>query len=442
MELPVLVKHFCLAAFIVIGGPLAAKEEWPQWRGPEGQGHAVEAKDLPERWSETENVMWKTKLPGRGHSSPILTDDQIWLTCAEEVLADEATAKERLKANTGGQPVSVMAEVSLWAVCLDRESGGIKHRVELLRVPDPQWVHKLNSYASPTPVLADGRLYCHFGAFGTVCLDTVSAQVVWRNQELHVMHENGPGSTPVLVGGKLVCHLDGSDRQFVVALDAGTGQVAWKTDRTGELRENPQMRKSYGTPLVVTRGGRKEIISQGADWVYGYDPESGKERWKVAYGDLGFSNVAKPVAGGGRLFLATGFGKTELVAYSLEGPGAPQEIWRQKKAIPRMPSPILVGPNVYVVNDSGVLSCFDAATGEAHYQERIGGNFASSPLYADGKLYLGSQEGVTLVLAPGPVYQKLGESTLDGAIMASPAAVGRALYVRTEHALYRLEKKP
>ncbi|MCC6881695.1 MAG: PQQ-binding-like beta-propeller repeat protein, partial [Verrucomicrobiales bacterium] len=140
--------------------------------------------------------------------------------------------------------------------------------------------------------------------------------------------------------------------------------------------------------------------------------------------------------------LATGFGKTELVAYSLEGSGAPQEIWRQKKAIPRMPSPILVGPNVYVVNDSGVLSCFDAATGEAHYQERIGGNFASSPLYADGKLYLGSQEGVMLVLAPGPVYQKLGENTLEGAIMASPAAVGRALYLRTEHAMYRLEKKP
>ena len=178
---------------------------WPEWRGPSAQGQAS-ASGLPETWSETSNIAWKTELPGRGHSTPVMWGEQIWLTTAIEKAATPEEAKRRLESNTGDQPLTVLGSVSLHALCVDRSSGKILHDIELLNVKDPQWAHQLNSYASPSPVLADGRLYAHFGSFGTVALDTKTLKVLWKNEELHVMHENGPGSTAVLHGDRLIAH--------------------------------------------------------------------------------------------------------------------------------------------------------------------------------------------------------------------------------------------
>lgn len=434
---------FRLLPFLLLPASAAnAKDEWPQWRGPTGQGHALDATDLPVEWSETKNVAWKTPVPGRGHSSPVISDDRIWLTTALETPASEAAAAERLKTNTGDQPLVLLAEVRLQAISFDRETGEIDRTLDLLTVKDPQWVHALNSYATPTPILEDGRLYAHFGSFGTVCVDLRSGDIVWKNADpsLQVMHENGPGSTAVLWRDRLIFHLDGSDRQLVAALDKNTGKIAWTRERSGAMRENPQQRKSYATPLIVEVNGKAQLVSPGADWLYGYDPADGRELWKIAYGELGFSNVPRPVAGDGMLFLSTGFGKTEIQAFRWKADGSPELAWREKKGAPRMPSPLLAGAELFFVSDNGILSCLDAKTGEVRYQERLGGNFSASPLLADGKLYLFSREGIATVLNPGPKFEKLGENTLDAGHFASVSAVEHALYIRTEKALYRIEK--
>ena len=180
--------------------------DWKQWRGPTGQGHADA--NLPLQWSETTNVKWRTPITGKGWSSPIIENNQIWFTAAHEVLATEAEKKERLKKNTGSQPLVVLSLVRLHAICIDRRTGKLLHDIEILRKKDPQWVHKLNSYASPTPIIEGGKLYCHFGAYGTACVDAKTAKVLWRNQDIHVNHENGPGSTPVLWKDLLIFHMD------------------------------------------------------------------------------------------------------------------------------------------------------------------------------------------------------------------------------------------
>jgi outer membrane protein assembly factor BamB len=429
---------------VLLGGVRAAAADvpWPQWRGPDGQGHAAAAHDLPVTWSEAEHVAWKTPLPGRGWSSPVLGDRHVWMTTA---VAREATPDElaKLPPQPGNQPRDLADRVSLRALCVERDSGRLVHDVELLAVDHPQAIHKLNSYASPSPVLADGRLYCHFGDFGTACLDTKTATVVWSNRELRLEHMNGPGSTPVLCAGRLIVHCDGADVQYVAALDAATGTVAWRTPRSGTLRDNPDLKKSYGTPIVLSLGGRDVVVSPGTDWLYGYDPRSGEELWRVAYGDLGFSVVPRPVAAHGLVYLSTGFTKPRLLAVRPPAGDVPAEIvWAEAKGAPSMPSPLVVGEELYMVNDKGIATCLDARTGTVVWTQRLGGNFSSSPLHADGRIYVSNREGDTFVIAPGRTYELLATNRLDGQIFATPAAVGDAIFLRTDQALYRLAKRP
>jgi outer membrane protein assembly factor BamB len=247
-----------IAPLILVGiiSSFASAAEWPEWRGPGGQGHAS-AKGLPTTWSETSGVAWKTAIVGRGWSSPVIDGKQIWLTTAIETPAKPEDAARRLKANTGDQPLTLLEKVELRAVCVDRDSGRIVHDVPMLTERDPQGVHKLNSYASPSPTIEDGRLYCHFGTFGTACVDTAKGALLWKNTDLHIQHENGPGSTPVLWKNLLIFHLDGSDKQFVVALDKATGKLAWKTDRTGKMNDNPQPKNPTARPSSSRMAARQ-----------------------------------------------------------------------------------------------------------------------------------------------------------------------------------------
>lgn len=418
--------------------PLSA-EDWPEWRGQGGQG-ASKARDLPETWSETSAVTWRTELPGRGHSTPVLAGDRIWVTTALEKPASEAVAKEKLKANTGDQPVTVMESVSIRALCLDKASGRLLHDVELLNVKEPQWVHQLNSYASPSPILSEGRLYASHGSFGTACLDTRTLQVVWKNEELHVMHENGPGSTPVLWQDKLIVHFDGSDQQFIAAFDTATGKVAWKTSRSGGMDPRPQQKKAYGTPLVVSMNGAPVVVSPAANWIYGYAPADGKELWKIPYGELGFSMSVRPVADDERVYFSTSFGKSQVIALNHAGRSTPEIAWRNNKNAPKMCSPVLAGGLLFYVDDGGIVSCVDPKTGEAFYRERIGGKFSASPVVADGKVYFASREGVVTTLPVSREFKILAQNSLEGSLMASPVAVDGALYLRTDKALYRIGK--
>jgi outer membrane protein assembly factor BamB len=397
---------------------------------------------LPIEFGEEKNVAWKAAIPGKGWSSPVIDGEQVWLTYAVDEPLSEEAKKEKLKANTGNQPLQVVGTVHMHALCVNRTSGKIEHDVELLVEKDPQWTHALNSFASPSPVIADGKLYCHFGSHGTACLDTKTRKLAWTNTEIEVLHENGPGSSPVLFDDKLIFHCDGSDAQYIVALDARTGKIAWKKERTGQMHADPQLKKAYGTPIVMKIGGQDLIISPAADWLYAYDPKNGEEVWKAPYGVLGFSIVPRPVSGHGMVYMSTSFMQSELLAFKVDGASANPEIaWRTKKGVPKMSSPLLVGDELYMVSDNAIVTCLDAKTGDVLYSERLGGNVSSSPLYADGRIYVGNREGEMFVLAPGRTYKLLATNKLDGQIMASPAAVGEALYVRTEKSLYRFEKK-
>ena len=419
-----------------------ALPSWSQWRGPAGQGHAPAAKDLPLAWSESENVAWKTPLEGKGWSSPVLADGRLWLTTAVETPLSEAEKAERLANVENSSSLQVSGPVSLRAVCLDATSGKALHDIELFRQSQPDPIHSLNSYASPSPILDGGRLYCHFGTNGTAAVDAATGAILWTHSLQKIKHENGAGGTPVLFENRLIFDCDGSDQQYIVALDTATGEVAWKTERSGERNPEPQLKKAYGSPIVTEIDGRTVVLSTGADWLYAYDPTDGRELWKQAYGVLGFSIVPRPIVGHGMAFISTSFMQPELLAVKLpSGDALPEIAWRVKKSVPNIPSPILVGDEIVMVSDKGVATCLDADSGEVRFSERLGGNFCSSPLYADGRIWVGNREGQTFILTPGKEFHVEATNQLDGEIMATPIAVGPALFLRTDKAVYRIEKR-
>jgi len=256
------------------------------------------------------------------------------------------------------------------------------------------------------------------------------------------MHENGPGSSPIIFENLLIFHLDGSDKQSVVALYKDTGKIAWQTKRSGKMKENPQLQKSYSTPIVETLNGQPVLISCGADWVYGYNPHNGAELWKINYGVLGFSNVARPIIGHGMFYISTCFMKAEIHAYRYQGLEKPELAWKMIKGAPKMPSPILVGKQLYVINDGGILTCVNAISGDLIWRERIGGEFSASPTYANGLLYFSNRDGKTIVIKPGKELNVIAENTIDGtAHMASITPYENSFLLRSEKGLYRIGKK-
>ena len=438
-----------LAGWLWLPGPIvtglsAAEEggEWNQFRGPTGQGHAATAK-IPLHWSETQNIRWRTPLPGLGYSSPVVDGNEIWLTTAFDVPSSPEEVEVRTRNNTGSEPITVSDSATMHALCVASDTGKLLHNIELLRVDKPQWVHVQNSYASPTPVIEDDKLYCHFGTFGTVCLDTKTQEIVWTNRDTQVMHENGPASSPVIWGDYLIVHCDGSDQQYIVALDKKTGEFAWKTFRTGSMHSNPQLKKAYGTPLIIKIDGREVIVSPAANWLYGYDPHSGAEIWKVPYEVLGFSIVPRPVADEATVYICTSYVHSELLAFRTDRAGGVPEIkWRYRKGVPQKASPILLDGRLYFVSEgSGVLTCLDTESAEPIWRKRINGEYSASPLATADGIFFFSEEGETTVIAPGEEFIPLAKNKLDGQIFASPAITEDALLIRTGEALYKIESK-
>ncbi len=396
----------CCAMLMAV--PALADETWPQFRGPDGQGHASD-RAVPVTWSDTENVRWRTPLAGRGWSSPVLLEGRIWMTTAIE--------------ETG----------SLRVLCLDQATGRSLHDVEVFRVEKLPFRNLKNSYASPTAVVEPGRVYVHFGTLGTACLDTGSGSILWRNEEVKLDHKEGPGSSPALWHGLLLINCDGIDIQEQVALDKATGKIAWRTPRSGQLKDNTDLRKAYSTPLVVDVGGRELLISTGADWVYAYDPATGREVWRIAYD--GYSNVPRPIFGHDHVFISTGYNSPQLWALRPDGTGdvtASHVAWRVTEQVPTIPSPILVGDELYMVTNNGVAACLDAHTGTVHWRKRLGGDFSASPILAGGRLYFANEKGETFVVEPGRELHLVATNVLPAGCFASPAAVDGALYLRTE----------
>jgi outer membrane protein assembly factor BamB len=304
--------------------------------------------------------------------------------------------------------------------------------------------HKRNSYASPSPIIDGDRVYVHFGAMGTACLSTKDGRKLWENREFVVDHQNGPGGSPALYQDKLLLDFDGTDQQYEIALNKMTGQLAWKTERSGieKLQTKPaEMRKAYPTPVVFQIDGRAQSLSTGAERLYAYDPATGRELWSVDY--PGFSNVPLPITDGKLLYVCTGFGKPEIWAIRAGGAHgdatASHVVWRQKAGAPDQSTPVVVGARLYMVTSGGIVSCLNTATGDIVWKERIGSDFAASPLAAEGRIYFCDAKGKTTVIAPGDRLQVLAENQLSDGCMASPAAVGKALILRTKTSLYRIE---
>lgn len=393
----------------------ATAGEWPQFRGPTGQGHSL-ATGLPVTWSETENVRWKTSLPGKGWSSPVVAENRVWVTAAE---------------NEGK---------SLRILGLDRATGQLRVNIEGLRVSSPPPVNAKNGHASPTPVLDGKFLYAHFGTMGTACVDTATNTVVWTNQKVQLDHKEGPGSSPIVWRDLLIFHADGMDTQTVVALHKKDGTIAWQTPRSGARDSNPDLRKAYSTPLIIPCNGHEELISVGADRAYGYDPAHGTELWHVNY--KGFSNIPRPVWGHGLVYVITNHPRPELWAVQPGGNGdvtSSHVRWKHNRQMPSCPSPVLVEDIIYTTNDQGVFNALSATSGTVIWTRRVGGNFSASPLYADGRIYCCGENGKTLVLRPGKEFHLLATNVLPGRILASPAVAGKAIFIRTDSALFCLE---
>lgn len=417
IPLRLVARLFILSALAL--GRVQAGENWPQFLGT--ASNHTEIKDLPLTWSETQNVKWKTVLPGEGWSSPVVAGGQVWMTTATEE----------------GQ--------SLRALCCDLTTGKLVMDIEVFRNAVVPPKHKRNSYASPSPIIEGDRVYVHFGAMGTACLSTKDGRKLWENREFVVDHQNGPGGSPALYQDKLLLAFDGMDQQYEVALSKMTGQVAWKTERSGiaKLQARPaDMRKAYGTPVVFQIDGRAQSLTTAAERLYAYDPGTGRELWWVDY--PGFSNVPLPVTDGKMLYVCTGFMKPEL--WGIRAGGAQGDVtashvvWRQKTGVPDQSTPAVVGARLYMVTSGGIVSCLNTATGEIVWKERIGSDFAASPLVADGRIYFCDARGKTTVIAPGDTLQVLAQNELADGCMASPAPVGKALILRTKTSLYRLEK--
>ncbi len=419
--------------------PVVSAQSWSEFRGPGGQGHS-DASDLPLDWADA--IAWKTALPGRGWSSPVVVDNQIWLTTAVETPLEPAEASRR--AAQGPIPgLAPVARVTLLAVCVDATTGQITHQTSLTTVDDPPMIHSLNSYASPTPVVVGGHVVCHFGTFGTWCLNRNDGKVVWENREHHIDHETGPGSSPIAHEGLIIFHMDGTDSQYVVGLDQTSGSTVWKTKRSGKLNASPSMQKAFATPTIVPTRSGPVLISPGADWLYGYDPADGTELWKVPYGKTGFSTVPRPVVDGHRLFICTGFMRSSLLAMELDPADravAPRVQWQYDRQVPTMPTPLFHDGLIYMVSDQGIATCVDADERLAVWQKRLGGAFSASPIFADGFVWFSNRDGEVIVVAAGNDFEEAARHRLDSPIMGTPAAVGSALFVRTAKYLYRIQK--
>ncbi len=404
-----------LSVALVLAAALSVHAaDWPEFRGPTGQGIAP-AQPLATAWSAASNIVWQVAIPGGGWSSPVVLGKRVYLTTAV--------------APTGG------GNLSLRVLCLDTHSGKTLWNTEVFSVASIA-AHKKNSQASPTPIAEDGRLYVHFGPYGTAALDA-DGRVLWRNTSLKYPPVHGNGGSPALVGDALVFGCDGGKDPFVVALHKATGAVLWKTAREQKVGKT----FSFTTPLAITVEGRTELISPASGAVMAYDPKDGRELWRARYGE-GYSVVPRPVFGHGLLFLCTGYDRPTLIAVRPGGNGDVTDTrmaWKISKSAPNTPSPLLIGDELYFISDAGVMTCADAKSGEVHWQERLGGGFSASPVFGDGKIYAINEEGVTSVVKPGKTFVVLASNDLKERALASPAIADGGLYIRTEKHLWRVQ---
>ena len=395
-----------------------AAEEWNQFRGPSGQGHAA-WDNLPLKWNRKESVAWKTDLPGKAWSSPIQVGESLILTNAIE---------------------QEDGRLNLEALALDLATGERKWSVFLFGYDKAPRIHKKNSHASPTPFHDGERIFVHFGNLGTACLSK-DGKVVWKKRfDYSPVH--GSGCSPVVHGDLLLFSADGAQNPGLYALDKKTGEVRWKAKRDSEAKR----KFSFCTPLVVSHKGREQIISPASDYVFSYDLQ-GNQLWKSHYPG-GYSVVPRPVHENGMIYVGSGYDRPTLYAVRIDGKGDVTHthvVWKRSRSVPHNPSPVLVGFKegtlLFMAADSGVVSCLDARTGELKWMERVAGSCSGSLLHAAGRIYLTDEGGTTFVFRAAPKYDLLAENELEERTLASPIPVPGGLVLRTESAVWKISGK-
>ncbi len=388
-------------------------DSWTQFRGPLDNGYSL-AKNVPLHWSDSTNVVWKVAIPGRGWSSPVILNGKIWLTTAA----------------TDGKEFRVIG--------IDSKTGKILCNNKVFEATPTQETHPLNSFASPTAVVETGRVYVHFGTYGTACLDAETGEVLWQRTDIHCDHGVGPGSSPILYKNLLILTMDGMDVQFVEALDKISGKTVWKKSRIIDFGElTPDCRKAFSTPVITRIDNQDQLISAGPHVLESYQPLTGELIWKVRY--EGFSTSARPVIGNGIAYFNTGFGQSWLMAIKLGGKGdmtGQSIVWSSKKNMTARSSPLLIDGLLYMVNTAGQAKCLDAVTGEEIWTQRVGLETSASPVYAGGNIYTTDETGLTTIFTPGRKFVKVAENTLPEGSMASMAVLDGTVYLRTKGYLY------
>jgi outer membrane protein assembly factor BamB len=419
---------------------------WPQWRGPQGSG-IPEEKNLPDEWGMDKNILWKTELPGRGHSSPIVWGDRIFLTTSieGEVVPGAKAVHHVRNGRTWVHPDSVAGnrKHTLKVLCLDRNTGKILWERTAYEGTVHDDRHRKNSYASSTP-LTDGKyVYAFFEAEGLYCYD-YSGKLIWKASVGKIAKMGmGPGTSPALYGNLLFLQCDQEDGglgiSFIAALDKRTGKEVWRVKR--------DHRKTHATPLLVRSGNRVELIASGAESVISYDPATGKEHWR-SDGVKGHA-IPSAVAGHGMVFVSAGYPSKRVIGIKLGGSGnltgTPSVVWSYDKGTAYVTSPILYGDYLYLVSDKGILTCIEARTGEIKYEGGrvpVPASFSASAVAFDGKIFLTSEDGDTFVIKAGPVHEVIRTNSLGEPILASPAISQGRIFIRGARHLYCISERP
>lgn len=373
-------------------------------------------------WNESKNIKWKTEIQGKGWSTPVITGDQIWITTATE----------------DGK--------KMYAVCLNKESGKILHNIQVLENEKVKWKNEMNTYATPSPVAADGYVYAEFGPYGTVCIEAKSGMIIWKRTDVSAENiPHGPASSPIIFKNLIILHHDAADSHKITALNRKTGATVWQVNRPPEFYEGLQeaWRKSHTSPIVISVNGKDQLISVGSQLCQVFDPETGKEIWRVTYGG-GDSTVSSPLFWNGIVYINTGLRPTELWAVRHDGKGdvtATNIIWKCKENVPGISTPVITNGLIFMVNEKGLLSCLDAKTGQLIWKKKLQGNynFNTAPVTLEDKIYLTNMDGVTTVIKADKKFQVVAENKLEGKFIARPLFSENSLIMRSDTHIYRIE---
>jgi outer membrane protein assembly factor BamB len=420
------------------GGALAAEgpDAWPRWRGPEFDG--VARGDAPLRWSDKDHIAWKVAVPGKGHSSPVIWGDRLFLTTAvptgKAPAAAQADAGRRGGYGGGGGP---QAEQKLLVLAYDRKTGKqLWERTALVTTPHEGFHSQYGSFASPSVMVDAKHAIAFFGSRGVYCY-THDGQLVWQKDfgvRMRMAMAFGEGSSPALDGDKLVILFDHEGDSFLTALDKNTGRELWRTPRPPD--------STWSSPMVITAGGRKQVLVPATKFVAGYDLETGKLIWQTA--GLGRNVIPMPVVADGVAIVMSGYQAPNLLAIRLgrEGDltGTDAILWQNQRGNSYTASPVLHEGKLYMLTDNGTISCLDFKTGKPFYaQQRLpkSYSFKASPVAANGKLYLSTEDGDVVVVKMGEKFEVLATNTLaDQVFIATPAIMDGAIYLRGQNTLF------